>query len=849
MLSVHRLGAGSEGYYLDQVVAGVEDYYAGAGEAPGEWVASSALLGLEGRVDPDDLRAVLLGADPRSGEGLHHGAGRLVPGWDLTFRAPKSVSVLWGLADPEIAEVVVAAHEAAMQVGLRYVEEWAGFTRTGRGGRTRVRADGLVAAGFRHRTSRDGDPHLHTHVLVANSVRTPDGRWRTLDGRGLLVHMKTAGYVYDAQLRHELAERLGVRWSPVVNGLADIEGVDVEVRDLFSKRRGAIEDRMAEWGLTSAKAAEVSALDTRQAKSGRVEHTDELRGRWRAEAAEIGWTQGDLRAACPAALTGQHSTDFPVVTPGQTAELPLVRGDQPSDHPVDVAFETMSSPVGLTAHASTFDRRLVIQHLVDHLPPGPPAAWFEEAADRYLDRVEVVALGPDPVKGECYSTTELLALEQRLADQVAARRLGERSPEVMPSIVWSVFQERPSLSAEQRELISGVCRTTDAVSVIVAGPGTGKTFCLDSIRDTFQRSGYTTVGCALSASAAHGLEQGSGIESMTIARLRLQLDQRERTLGPRSVLAIDEAGMVGTRTLAPLLDQAANAGAKVILVGDPKQLPEIEAGGFLRHLTQHHVVHTLAENRRQRVGWERDTISDLAHGRVDAALERMTANDGVVVGHNADLVRQRMTDDWFDHRSHGASAVMMASRNSDVDDLNRRAHQLMAEHGHLHGEALRLDGRPFRIGDRVVCLRNDRRLGVRNGTVGDITHIDHRHRTLTIDTPDGTWQLPAEYLDERHIRHGYAITIHKAQGITCDHALLLGSDELYRESGYVGLSRGRESNRIYAVSTAPDPDAHIPKHLRTERDPLDVLTHALQQTRAQRLGIDHDTEPDVGAGL
>ena len=195
-----------------------------------------------------------------------------------------------------------------------------------------------------------------------------------------------------------------------------------------------------------------------------------------------------------------------------------------------LAFEEMSSPVGLTAHASSFDRRHVIQHLVDHLPPGPPAEWFEATADCYLDRVEVVALGPDPVKGECYSTVDLLALERRLADQVAVRRLGERSPEVMPSIVWSVFQERPSLSGEQRDLIGDVCRSTDAVSVVVAGPGTGKTFCLDSIRDTFQRSGYTTIGCALSASAAHELEQGSGIESMTIARLRLQLDQRERKL-------------------------------------------------------------------------------------------------------------------------------------------------------------------------------------------------------------------------------------------------------------------------------------------------------------------------------
>lgn len=119
----------------------------------------------------------------------------------------------------------------------------------------------------------------------------------------------------------------------------------------------------------------------------------------------------------------------------------------------------------------------------------------------------------------------------------------------------------------------------------------------------------------------------------------------------------------------------------------------------------------------------------------------------------------------------------------------------------------------------------------------------------SLRTPDGTRRLPTEYLDDGHVRHGYAVTVHKAQGVTCDHALLLGSDELYRESGHVGLSRGRESNRIYAVSTVPDPEAHIPKHLRNEREPLDLLTSALGQSRAQKLGIDHHAEPDVGASL
>lgn len=197
--------------------------------------------------------------------------------------------------------------------------------------------------------------------------------------------------------------------------------------------------------------------------------------------------------------------------------------------------------MGLTARSSTFDRRHVIQHLIDHLPPGLPSSWFESTADRYLDRSEVVKVGVDQVKGDCFSTVELLALERRLADQVTTRMNGHPWLEVLPSITWSVFQERPSLSDEQRDLIGDVCRLADGVSVIVAGPGTGKTFCLDAIRDAYQRSGFTVTGCALSASAAHQLEQGSGIRSTTIARLQLDLTNRRQKLDARTVLVIDEA--------------------------------------------------------------------------------------------------------------------------------------------------------------------------------------------------------------------------------------------------------------------------------------------------------------------
>ena len=176
MLNLHRLAPGAESYYLDQVVSGVEDYYAEAGEAPGYWLASSNLLGLDGVVASDDLRAVLTGHHPETDERLHRAKNRKVPGWDLTFRAPKSVSILWGLGEPGVAREVAAAHDAAVARAVAYMEEVAAFTRTGRNGIHRVQADGFIAAGFRHRTSRDRDPLLHTHVLVANSVRAADGR-------------------------------------------------------------------------------------------------------------------------------------------------------------------------------------------------------------------------------------------------------------------------------------------------------------------------------------------------------------------------------------------------------------------------------------------------------------------------------------------------------------------------------------------------------------------------------------------------------------------------------------------------------------------------------------------------
>jgi conjugative relaxase-like TrwC/TraI family protein len=252
MMSIGKLAGGPAAgrYYIDQVAQGREDYYAGEGEAAGVWMGTGAAwLGLTGEVGEDSLARLLDGCDPTSGLVLRScRSPSAVAGFDLTIRAPKSVSILFGVAEPEVAQRIVRAHEEAVAQTIGYLEREACWTRRGRAGVIRLAGRGFVAAAFRHRTSRAGDPLLHTHVVVANATQAADGRWTTLYGRELYRHAKTAGFLYQAALRAELAQELGVRWRAVEHGTADLEGVPRQVVEHFSQRRAEILQLMASRG-------------------------------------------------------------------------------------------------------------------------------------------------------------------------------------------------------------------------------------------------------------------------------------------------------------------------------------------------------------------------------------------------------------------------------------------------------------------------------------------------------------------------------------------------------------------------------------------------------------------------
>jgi conjugative relaxase-like TrwC/TraI family protein len=557
MLSIGKMVSGAEEYYLGVVASGREDYYLGAGEAPGVWLGqASASLGLEGRVGAGQLRTLLAGFSPTSGERLTSrpvGAAR-VTGFDLTFSAPKSVSVLWGLSDEPVARAVRRTHDGAVVEALGYLERNATMARRGANGVRRIGAGGLAAAAFRHRTSRAGDPQLHTHVLVANAVCGEDGRWSAPDARLLYFHARTGGFVYQAALRARLVESPGVSFGPVANGSAEVLGVDEGVTKLFATRRAAIEAALEGRGAHSPRAAQLAALTTRPAKTSRhpeaTRESESLTDIWRRQASELGIGPEELRHA---------------LGPGRA----VVVGD-------DMAAELralLTSPEGLTEKASSFERRDVVRGLAEALQDGAPAAVIEHVASMVLSGDEVVVLeATGPGGGPLHTTKELLEIEARLLSGTEDRR-ATRTAVVANEIVEANLNRHPSLSEEQRSLVHRLLRSGDGVDVVVGKAGSGKTVALEAARVAWEEGGFTVTGAALAARAAAELAERSGITSDTVAALLVRLEREEAVFGPKQILVLDEAAMVGTRTLATVLEAVARAEAKVVLVGDHRQIP------------------------------------------------------------------------------------------------------------------------------------------------------------------------------------------------------------------------------------------------------------------------------------
>ncbi len=776
-----------------------------------------------------------------------HRSTKARPGYDLTLRPPKSVSILWALGTEEQRRAVRQAHREAVDAVVDYYEAHAVYARRGSRDRGRIETEGLVAAAFDHRTSRAGDPLLHSHVVAANMTLTAEGRWQAVEGRALYEHAHSGGFLYQAHLRHALTAALGVRWTTVSKGCAEVEGVPQPVIRAFSKRRDEIEDLVAESGWTSPRAHQAAALATRAPKDHLTDAAT-LEDGWRAEAAELGFGPEDV-AAC-------FGTPRIVEEPD-----------------VEALFEAMGGSQGLTAQASTFTRRDVVEALAAGLSASADARRVEALADRFLASARAQPLTGTPGRDSDlvwrtgggrerspdlarFSTPELLEVEARLLDW-GREGFGPAVPVASPGAVDEALHLRPELSDEQRAMVQGACTSGRSMQAVAGRPGAGKTHAAAACVEAFVASGVPVAGCALSATAAAQLESATRLEVLTgrpattIARLLLDVEGNG-PLPPGTVLFVDEASMVGTRDLARLAGHVARAGGALKLIGDPDQHGPVETGGVFRVLVAEagDDLVSLVENHRQIEPEDRRAIEEYRQELVESALARYDAAGKVFRSPDATASYDAMVADWLDGRRRGVADPMIAGPNRVRRALNARARQRLKAEGDLTGPAVVVDGREFCVGDWVVTRHNARSLCnpdtgafVKNGSVGTVTAVDPEARTLTVEfASEGRITLPAPYIDGGWVEHGYARTTYGVQGTTLTRALYHPGDASSFEEGYVALTRGGAETRIYIVDGALVPDEEVGHRAHDpEERGLDTVCQALEARRSKTLA--HEADP------
>src|SRR5215217_6792901 len=557
---------GREEYYTRELATDHQQYLSGQGESPGRWYgAGASVLGLQGEASVAEFQAMFEGRHPDTGELLGRPHGRTaVPAFDVVLRPTKSVSILYGLSDPATGRMVLEAHHAGLAEAVGYLDEHVG-SRRGHGGVQHVSGQGLLAVGFDHRTSREGDPLVHTHLVVANRVQGPDRRWTALDGRDLYRHRLAADAIYRASYQRELVRTLGVEWTPAdQHGNREFQGMPEGLLRLFSKRTDqidlAIERLEADERERTPRLVKWAVQATRKPKD--QEPADTLYDRWRAEAAERG-VDADT-------LVRQVS--------GRTPD----RDQGLSERTVAEVFDRLAGPNGLTAQVSSFARQDVIAALGGRLA-GASRAELEELADRFCAEHGVSVVAERILEERRWSTPELLGVEQRLVD-AATGRAGEHTAVVSHGAVRAALQAHPFAGEDQAGMVRDLCQGGAGVALVVGRAGTGKTFALGIARHAFQLDGYRLLATAPTGIATVSLEAEGFEEVATCDRLLADLDRGQEQLDARTVLVVDEAGMVGSRKLTHLLEHAHHAQAKVVLVGDDRQLAAIDAGGGFRAL-------------------------------------------------------------------------------------------------------------------------------------------------------------------------------------------------------------------------------------------------------------------------
>ncbi|MFZ5748736.1 MAG: Ti-type conjugative transfer relaxase TraA [Pseudomonadota bacterium] len=468
---------------------------------------------------------------------------------------------------------------------------------------------------------------------------------------------------------------------------------------------------------------------------------------------------------------------------------------------------------------------------------------FDQVMAAVRGSPELVALGKDGRGEDRFTSRDMIGTEQRLVreTQALAKRDHHRVPDRDRERAIANAERRGLvLSAEQRSAFEHVTDAKD-LGVVIGYAGTGKSAMLGVAREAWERAGYLVQGLALSGIAAENLESGSGIASRTIASLGHQWAQGREVLTSNHVLVIDEAGMIGTRQMERVIAEAEKHGAKVVLVGDPEQLQAIEAGAAFRATAERHGGIEITEVRRQREDWQRDATRQLATGRTAEALHAYRDAGMVVESETRAAAREALIDRWDSDRisDPARSSIILSHTNEECDELNGLARDRMKRDGTLVTEfavKTHRGERLFAAQDRIMFLRNERELGVKNGSLGTIEQVDRARIAVRLD--DGR-HVAFDIKDYADVTHGYAATVHKAQGLTVDRVHVLATPGLDRHAAYVALSRHRDEVHLHYGRDDFADEHRLARTLSRDRPKDSALDYDQIATRfAERRGFD-----------
>lgn len=834
MLSLRSIPAQSAAAlarYYEGLSTQPDGYYQGGSglmEPAGIWLGRGAgTLGLAGTVIAEgELLKAMQGEHPRIGQALSGTSGsQHKPGWDLTFSAPKSVSAAWAVADAGLREAIEKAHQGAVSRALEYLERDAIAVRVRADRHTVLRESvakhgGALFATYEHSSSRAGDPQLHTHAVLMNL--TPAGR--SLDFSSAHVH--AGGAIYRSELAHSLRalgfciERDGKSFK--------LSGAPEQLIEQWSQRRAQIEAEASARGVSSARGLEVITLATRTAKEAQPRAA--LFVQWK-EAAQ------------------DHQYDAPSVR--EQAKLGL---HQELDNTPQAGLMQV-----LTETKATASREQALVELAARSFGQWNATQLETELENALKKQAVVLHSPElraewHRAGLRYTTVEMLKLEQqllarceRLAQEHDAFHLSDSSRRAALQKVY--------LSEEQRRALTHAL-DSGRVAAIQGAAGAGKSTLLRSVNEAYTAEGCRVMGTALSQRATHGLEEASGIQSRNVARLLLDLETGAERLTGRTVLIVDEAGMLGTRQLDELARRIDDADAKLILVGDSRQLQAIEAGGAFRGIQDRIGCAELLDNRRQQREADREMTLAFRQGRAADGLEILHKHGRLYLHEESETVKKAAVLAYLQDLDDGKSSLLLAKDRQGVHELNESVRAELKVAG-LLGDAetptKTMNGyRYFAEQDRVVLglgarqqfynqLERQDREHVHNGAAGTVERVSSEGIVIQLDSGprielDATGHPGTD--GKRNgwaIDHGYAVTVHKTQGMTVDRSHVVINGEEQREWAYVALSRHRETVHVYATHDA----------LGTDGDAVERAQAALQLSRAESKDLANDYQ--VGA--